>query len=575
MSFDVMYKKATDLYQTGAHEQAERICRQLLCFVPENSDVLNLLGLISAAKNDHKTALIYYNDALKTAKNPLSVYFNMALSQTMLHAYIPAIQAYEEILKTAPSTKEVYNNLADIYKKIKEPQKATEAYKKVLSLDKENVTALVGLAEIQNDLDTLKNLSARFEGSALPAFHAALLLFDQKDYKGALDFALTADKRLEAFEIKNLLAQIYLKLEDKEKAVSYFHFAKVLFPQSIDALLNLAVLEENEDYFKKAASLAPDNYRIYLAYGDFLYQNGRRIEALETYHKAVLRNADDPALSNNVALVLKDLGDFKGALDLMMNAFLLAPDNIDISVNIAETLVLLYQNEPNEARKIAKLWQKNAPDNVFAGRICACFEKQPVANDTAYAETLFDQFADVYEDRMQDINYAAFDAMKGLNIDLQGQILDLGCATGTAGLRFKGQNNTFTGVDISQKMLQKADEKRLYANLIKSDILSFLKHNTQKFDCILCLDVAEYMQNFAEVITWCQKTAPKLIFTFEKAPKEVKDFLLYKTARYQHNPDFMADACTKAGYKKITKHALVLRKENGKNVDGFLFVAEI
>ena len=65
MSFDLMFKQATECYLNGAYNQAEQICRSLLSFVPENADILNMLGLIAAAKDEHDAAVLYYDDALK------------------------------------------------------------------------------------------------------------------------------------------------------------------------------------------------------------------------------------------------------------------------------------------------------------------------------------------------------------------------------------------------------------------------------------------------------------------------------------------------------------------------------
>jgi len=571
MSFDLMFRKATDFYLNGAYTQAEEICRQILAFAPENPDVLNMLGLIAAAKNEHQAAISCFYEALKKSTNPLPVYFNLAVSLNAFGKQKEALEAYQNALKLAPQTKEIYNNMGAIYEKLGHFEKAAENYEKAVQIDSDYVDAGVNLAVIKKDKSALLNLTEKYPKSPLPVYYLALFAFDEANFNQALKFALKADALQQAYDIKNLIAQCYLKIKENNEAEKYFHQALVLYPQSVDALINLGILEQNEAYFKKALDLNPSSFEAHISYADFLYRENRRVEALEEYHQAVLLNADAPAVSNNVALVLKDMQDYEGALDLLLNAFLKTPENNDISVNIAETLVLLFQKQKNEALKIAKLWQKNAPNNVFAAHTLSAFENKPSSNDALYAKTLFDEFATLYDKRMGQIDYQTLDKLISLKLDLKGDILDLGCGTGLAPEKLKTPENSWTGIDISKNMLEKAKQKNLYDNLLESDILSFLETNTKKYDFILCLDVLPYIQNIETLIEKCFPS--NLIFSIEKAPDNQKSIFLAPEGRYQHNPQHVENLLKKAGYRNILPHHLILRKENGKNIDGVLFVA--
>lgn len=573
MSFDLMFNKASDLYLNGAYTQAEEICRQILAFAPENPDVLNMLGLIAAAKNEHQTAVGYFYEALKKSPNPLPVYFNLAVSLNASGKQKEALEAYQNALKLAPQTKEIYNNMGAIYEQLGNFEKAAESYEKAVQIDSDYIDAHVNLAVLKIDKSALLHLADKYPKSPLPLYYLALFAFDDTHFEKALAFALKADALQEAYDIKNLIAQCYLKIKENTKAEKYFHQALILNPQSVDALINLGILEQNETYFKQALNLNPSSFEAHISYADFLYHNNRRVEALEEYHHAVLLNADDPAISNNVALVLKDMQDYKGALDLLFNAFLKTPDSNDIAVNMAETLVLLFQQEPKEALNIAKLWQKNAPNNVFAAHTLNAFENRQSADDQSYAEALFDLFAPLYDERMDQIEYQTLNKLVSLKLNLKGRVLDLGCGTGLAPEKLKTKENTWTGVDISKNMLKKAKQKNLYENLIESDILSFLETNTKKYDFILCLDVLPYIQNIETLI--CKCFPANLIFSIEKAPKDQTGVFLAPEGRYRHNPQYVENLLKKAGYKNIQAHNLILRKENSKNVEGTLFIVSV
>ena len=566
-----MFQKAGDLYSNGAYNQAEEIYRQILAFVPENADVLNMLGLIAAAKDEHNIAVSYFYKALKNATNPLPVYFNLAVSLESLSKHKEALEAYQNALKLAPQTKEIYNNTGAIYEKLNQPDKAAENYKKAIELDENYVDALVNLAVLQKNEAELLRLSKTYPNAALPFYHLASIAYDNSDFANALDNILKADSLENAYEIKSLSAQIYLKLKDKNKAVTYFHQALLLCKNSTDALINLGVLEQDETYFKKALNINPSSFEAHISYADYLYQEGRNTEALEEYHKAVLINHENPALSNNVGLILKDEGDYKGALDLFFNAFLQMPENEDIAVNISETLVLLHDKEPDEALKIAKLWQKNAPDNIFATHILNAFEHKTDENSALYAKTLFNNFAFSYDKRMQEIGYNILNKLKELNIELKEKVLDFGCGTGLAASCLKTQNSHWTGVDISKEMLKIAQQKNLYDELIETDAQNFFTNNTARYDTVLCLDVLAYIQNPESVLEKCFPA--QLICTIEKAPDHVTAFELSSKGRYQHNLDYILSLLYKAGYRNIKTEPLILRNENNLPVDGYLIIA--
>lgn len=571
MSFNLLFQKANELYLNGAYQEAEKIYRQILAFTPENADVLNMLGLVAASKGEHEAACPYFYKALKTASNPLPIYFNLAISLTNIQKYEEAIEAYQNVLKYAPNNKEAYNNLGGIYESLKDTENAKLNYKKALEIEQNYIDAAVNLAVLEKDKDKLILLSKTNKTSALPLYYLALYSFDAGLYDKALDDALKADKLEQAYDIKNLIAQIFLKRENETNADKYFHQALLLNPKSIDALINLGVLEKNETYLKKAISLHPKDFKPHLVYADFLYQEKRASEALEEYRKALLFGGDNAALSNNLALVLKDMEDYKGALDLLLNAFMKDKQNKNIAINIAETLVLLNESEPSEALKIAKLWQKNAPDNIFANKTLASFEKDVSFDDVKYAKELFDEFAPVYDKRMSDIQYNILDKIKELNPELKGNILDLGCGTGLAAEKLKTQSSQWTGVDISKKMIQLAAQKDLYKELFEEDISDFLEKNKLKFNFILCLDVVEYIKDFEKLLKLCFPS--NLILSIEKAPENIESYQLSSKGRYQHNPLYTTSLLNKIGYKNIQSHQLILRKENGKEVEGVLFIA--
>ena len=566
-----MFQQANALYLSGSYTEAEKIYRSLLTFLPDNPDVLNMLGLTAAAQNAHLEATELFYKALKKAPRPLPVYFNLAVSLSVLKKFDEAEEAYFHVLSLAPDTIEAYRNLGLIEKQKGNLGSALDYFQKALKIDPNDVMILTDIATLQNDEKALLQLVQDFPDNPYPLYKSALLSFDQKDYEKALKKALKADTLVDDFDIKNLIAQIYVLQKEQEKAADYFKQVLALNPQNLDGLIHLGVIEQNETYFKKALSIDPENLGAHMNYADFLYHQKRLPEALEEYHKAVLINSDIPSLSNNMALILKDMGQTERALDLFFNAFLKDKENKLIHINLFETLVMFHQKNPNEALKIAKLWLLNAPDNPFAKRLCDAFENNLETVDTLYAQNLFDEFADDFDERMKQIKYNIFSKIKELNIKLKGKVLDLGCGTGLAAENLKEENSEWTGVDLSEKMIEKARLKNIYHELYHDEITNFLQNKNIKYNFILLLDVLEYTKEIDKIFVLCKHTP--LLFTTENAPASVQTLALSETGRYWHNEEYIKTLLKKAGYQNIKSYPLILRQEAGQDVLGTLWYA--
>jgi len=78
------------------------------------------------------------------------------------------------------------------------------------------------------------------------------------------------------------------------------------------------------------------------------------------------------------------------------------------------------------------------------------------------------------------------------------KIVDLGCGDGAVGLALheKGFTN-LTGVDISNGMMKIAEEKGIYSQLQKADLLQKLPFEDDTFDCAVTSAVTTYLDNSA------------------------------------------------------------------------------
>ena len=576
MSYDLMFQQALALHEQGRFDEAESLYRQILETAPRNPDVLNLLGLVAQAKGIHNEAVELFYKAVCEAPTHAPFYFNLALSLDLWDKPHEALDNYRKALKIDPGIKEAWNNIGTLCQKLGQAAEAETAYRRAAALDSEYAEPRVNLARMKKDLSELKALAKRFPHDALSLYFLADEHYRAGEYDLAAEYATQASANAPTdAEIKILSGLICLAQENTAEARICFQKALALDPRSVPALVNLANLETAageyetaEKHYKRALELSPQNLDAHINYADMLYRQKRLPEALEEYRTAVVIDPGIPEISNNLGVILKDIGEYEEALGLFFNAFNQRPETGEFSVNIAETLTLLHGQKPETAVKIAQNWHRQAPDNAFAVHICAALQGKPEnENNQIYVEKLFDNFADNYELVLQKLDYGVVRSLRNFTGPVEGTLVDLGCGTGLAGLAYQAAGTRLVGVDISEKMLTQARKKGIYKELIKADIVSWLLKKPQA-DAFVAADVFNYIGRLESVIG---AIAPvKLAFSTED-DHSVDTCRLTPSGRFAHNPEYVEKLLQKAGYRRIERQSSVLRTENGQPVKGTLW----
>lgn len=574
MSYDNMMQQALKLHQQGQLDEAEKLYRQILQTMPNNPKILNLLGLIAQAKGLHNEAVSFFGKAIINDFNNCELYFNLGWSLSALGKYNEAIEAYDKALKIKADIKEAYNALGEIYALTGNISKAETMFKKALVYAPNYPEAKINLAYLHQDLEQLLELNRLYPQQAPLLYDLALLYRNRGQKETALSFAEQAAKVMSVDCYFLLLGELALQCNKKDLALQAFQQALAYNHHSVDALINLANAETDEKkaetMYLQAIDLSPDNFDAHLNYANLLHKLKRFSEALEEYRRAVILNPQSPEVSNNLGILERDIGDLTAALGLFFNAFNLVPECNEYALNIAETLVMLHREQADTATKIAADWLSRCPQNEFAKHINAAFKGEKIGNNFEYSRRLFDLFADNYEQTMSNINYEVPQKIADCIGQATGTIVDLGCGTGLLGEKIKNENNRLIGVDISAQMLEKAREKNIYDQLIEADILDYCKHMPVA-DMVTAADVLGYMGDLAPL---AQKVFPRAFIFSAALNEQVADFTLIEGGRYVYNPEYIEQTLQQAGYTNIRQKSAVLRRENGKNVNGAIFEAK-
>lgn len=612
MSYDLMFQKAIELQNNGALNEAEAIYLKMLEAMPENSDVWNLLGLVAQSKGNAGRAADCFLSAIRYAPTPFAPhFFNLGLTYRMLGKKREALEALRRAADLQPDLKEAWNFLGLTQEETGDHQEAVRSFCRALDIDDNYNEARANLCFYTKDKETLLQLADEQESD----FQANLLAAESCGELTEREHYLRRATAANPYHTGGLLAlaEVRRAAGDEAEALQLYHKVLNLDENATEALLGAADiylargdLERAELYYKKSFDITRDIAGAHLNYGTLLYRSGRKSEALEEYRAAAVLEPERPEISYNLALVLKDLGDYEEALGLMFNAHQRAPEREDFAAGIMETLTGLAAENAELALKIAENWQKIEPDNVFSRRILAGISGMPTesGDDRLYAEKLFDNFAATYDETLERLNPQITAEFLRRHGAAAGNVLDLGCGTGLAAQALKTADNTFDGADISANMLEAARRKGLYRELYQADAAALLRNmaagteannavSYNDYDLILAFDVFCYMGNLEEILTAAAdlmrrtdrrragsgkteaaRAMPELWFTTESADEERgKDFYLTATGRYKHQRAYVEKTLQDAEFAEIDAYPLALRQENGEDVPGFLFRA--
>ena len=331
---------------------------------------------------------------------------------------------------------------------------------------------------------------------------------------------------------------------------------------------------------KKAVEIAPDDADAHFNLGNTLKELGRLEEAKASYTHVITLEPDYVQAHYNLGNTLKQLGRLEQAKASYTQAITLKPDYVQAHSNLGSTLQELGRLDEAEASLAQAIVLK--PEYLTAKHMLAALTGKTTATAPRdYVESLFDNYAPKFESSLVDNleykipRFMAEIIIKDSKFDLLGSVMDLGCGTGLVGAEIKQFCEHLEGIDLSEKMLDKAKEKNVYNKLIKQDIVSYLSNASLNFDYFVSADVFIYVGDLSDVFRLIKsrnKTGGKLAFSTEDYDGD--DFFLEQSGRYSHSKKYIEGLCEKFGYKLRHFETHVLRKEKNKYISGGLYLLD-
>ena len=451
------------------------------------------------------------------------------------------------------------------------------------------------------------------------------------DKETAVSYYLEANKinRNSEAAIINL-STISYELQDYESAEEYARKALSLNEKNIAAWQNLANIafcqgnyEEALEYYQKMYDLNHNSYIAMINLANTYYYLGKYVLALDFAKKSLERHPSSVTAHILAGNALNAMGKYEKAIDMYLRAYELDNSNVEMlsslsdayrsnndwencmlfawryiknmaepsnatHLNFGYLLYECYSEKSQElAQKYALKWLKFFPNNKITQHLGLALTngKAMQGSDADFIKETFNSFAPEFETTLADLEYQAPELIaEALSNNLKKSIfkryhiLDLGCGTGLCGQKVKpfASSRGLIGVDLSDKMLEIAEQKGIYAQLICDDICHYMENSDYFFHIMTAADVLTYFGDLTKVFVriWRSLTPDGLfVFTFSENELNNEDFFMAPSGRFVHSFSYVEKVLKSVGFKLISAEKHILRNEAEVPVYGYVVVA--
>jgi predicted TPR repeat methyltransferase len=245
------------------------------------------------------------------------------------------------------------------------------------------------------------------------------------------------------------------------------------------------------------------------------------------------------------------------------------------SVDLLLTLAKLYRHmdRPDDAlgvyRRVLEIDPARQDVQHMIAALSGAPGSAPARAADAYVAEEFDGFAARYDEvlvgwleyRGPEILKAAISAVLGAQ-PTQQDVIDLGCGTGLAARVFRPLARRLDGVDLSEKMVEKARGRGLYDRLEVDEIGRYLARVPQTYTLAIAADVLIYFGDLAPVFAAVAGALkPHGLFAFTVEASSGAAYRLTASGRYAHDDGYVRETAAVAGFEVVRATDETVRKE--------------
>lgn len=355
----------------------------------------------------------------------------------------------------------------------------------------------------------------------------------------------------------------------------------------------LDALAQREADLAKMLMSYPDDPDLLVELGRLRIQQNRDREAADSFRIALSLHPEHRLALLELALVLHAYPAFQDeAITLLQRCI-----ELDATTFKAYRPLAVNLNQAGrhaEATTVLRAWCAAAPDDPAAAHLLAAYSQENVPDHAsdAFLQRTFDAAAEKFDVTLRDLLHYRAPNLLSAHLDTvlpaalatptpTLDVLDMGCGTGLCAEWLKPRARRLVGVDLSEKMLAKAQERDVYDVLENVELMAYLDACRGQFDLLFATDLFIYRGHLLDAFRNAFAALRKgghLAFTVELLvpvddTPSPPDWALTTTGRYQHTERYLRAALSAAGFSPPQIIEIELRTELNVAVMGLAVVA--
>ncbi|MGQ9663744.1 MAG: tetratricopeptide repeat protein [bacterium] len=221
-------------------DDAQRAIEEAIKINPDFIELWVYAGFIAFDKRDYRNAKYYFSEAAYRNADMSQIYYLIGATAEMEGNFVDAYFFYKKSIKLNPASLPGLSALANLCDRIGKKEEAFRSFEKIISLDSSDANALnyVGYtyAERAESLEYALNLIERAlsiePNNGYFIDSRGWVYYQQGDYESALSDLKKASELVEDAVIFEHLGDVYVKLNEIEKAIEVYQKVLTLDPQN-------------------------------------------------------------------------------------------------------------------------------------------------------------------------------------------------------------------------------------------------------------------------------------------------------------------------------------------------------
>ena len=578
-----LLERALALHSAGSLDEADRVYESLEAVGFASPDVLHLRGVLAYQRGLFDIARARIERAVAEDGTDPSYHSNLGIVRKAQGDLEAAVESFRTALGLAPDFLDARNNLGTVLKSLGRLPEAADEFRAVIALEPSAAPAYNNLGAVERSLGHLD--------AAESAYSRAIEL----------------DPRYA--DAHHNLGNLRLQREQFEQAVQSFEAALAIGGESPETFRLLAVALERvgrvEDAVaacERACTMAPQNERLWDQLGSLLQRTAHldathpgaanpRTHDLEkakaAFCRALALAPKDRDANFHLATIHQETGNTRDALRGYEHVLSLDPSFVPAHRALGKLLYGLGDVEG--ALEAYRSWAALDPGDPEARYlIAACSQDDvPSRSPAEFVSSHYDQFARDFDRQLARLGYCGPDLVaRALEPHRPApgdtwSVLDAGCGTGLSGIPLAPMASRLVGVDLSEKMLDRARARGIYHELEACDLTTYLAEHRNEFDLVVAADAIIYfgaLEEFFWGVANALRADGLFVFTAEDAGAvddslSGRGFVLQPSGRFAHSKGYLLRMLEQCGLRPLELSRAVLRSEVNRDVQAWVVLA--